>query len=154
MSNDSNNDILNLLQEQHLTPSANQSLEQFLIEGLLNPAEKTVRRIRLIEDPNSSVISEIREELIINQEGDPEKIEEETINICSLDDGTPMNTYGICRCQACQRLVRAENLSRCICGKTTCIMCGRFDAKTGIWFCSFWHKILGKFFGCFGIGFR
>ncbi len=151
---DYTDDILQFLQEQESNQSMSQSLEEMLIEKLLNPTEKTVRRIRLIEDPTDSVISQVREDLVMNPEGYPEKVEEEIINVCTLDDGTPMNSYGICRCQSCKRLVRSENLSRCFCGKTTCIMCGKYHAKTGIWFCSFWHKLLGKIYGFFGIGFR
>lgn len=151
---DSADDILQFLQEQQDNQNPDQSLEQMLIEKLLNPEEKTVKRLRLIEDPNSPIVTQVREEIVVNQEGFPEKIEEETINVSTLDDGTPMNTYGICRCQSCHKLVSAENLSRCLCGKTSCVMCGRFDVKRRIWYCSFWHKLLGKIYGFLGFGFR
>lgn len=151
---DNIDDILNFLQEQETNPNEEQSLEQALMNMLLNPAEKTTKRIIIVEDPSNPVMSEVREEIVINQEGFPEKLEEETINISTLDDGTPMNSYGICRCQGCNRLVSVENLSRCLCGKTTCVRCGRFDAKKGIWYCGFWHKFIGKLYGLLGMNFR
>jgi hypothetical protein len=151
---DNTDDILQILQEQQGNQNIDQDLEQALMNMLLNPAEKTTKQIRIVEDPNNSVMSEVREKIIINDEGFPEKLEEEIINVATLDDGSPMNSYGICRCQGCSRLVSVENLSRCLCGKTSCVMCGRFDAKNGIWYCCFLHKIIGKLFGLLRLNFR
>jgi len=149
---DNMDEILDFLHQQGLTPE--QSLEQLLIERILNPAERTMRRILIVEEPNNPYINQVREEIIINEQGFPEKVEEEIVNVCTLGDGTPMNTYGICRCQTCHRLVSVENLSRCVCGKTTCVMCSKYDAKTGIWFCSSWHKFVAKFYRLLKINFR
>jgi hypothetical protein len=154
MPSDIDDDILQFIQEQEANQNAGQDIEQQLLSLLLNPAETTSKRVRLVDDPDNNIISEVKEAVIVNPAGYLEKIQEETINTATLGDGTPLNSYGICKCMSCLQLVRIENLSRCLCGATTCIMCGRFDAKNNIWYCSRSHKFWGKFLGFFGIGLR
>lgn len=141
-------DILNFLHSQQAQQPNNtdlapeQSLEQLLMSLILNPAEADAKRIRLVDDPYSGIMSEIREKVIINQAGVIEKIQEEIVNVCTLADGSAFNGYGIVRCQNCGGVVKEENTTRCLCGKVICISTGCAKGSGSYLFCSTWHRIL------------
>lgn len=134
------NELLQMLQQQE-SVGADQNLEEIILNMLLNPNEASIKRIRLAYDPENNLMSEIREGVIINQQGIPMRLEEEVINIHTLDDGTPMNRHGICCCPSCGARVMQENLSMCACRKLICIKCATYS-KQGKWFCSWWHRFL------------
>lgn len=147
-------EILKAVQQIQDDPDMESSIQQELINQLLNPIELNSSRLRIVEEPENGVVSESREGVIINAEGYPEKIKEETINVMMLGDGTSLNPQGIVRCQTCSRLIKEASLSRCLCGKTVCIMCARHNGKYDIWFCGRIHKFLWRLYRIFGIDFR
>ena len=138
--------ILRLLQRQQANQNPESSLlEQLLTLQVLNPVRRKSQRMRIAENPPHGVVSERREAVVINEDGGIEEMSEESICIHSLDDGTSVNSRGIARCQTCGGLVKEENLRRCDCGKTCCVIpgCGKSFRTNGKLYCCIWHALLG-----------
>jgi hypothetical protein len=115
------------------------SPEELLLKFMTTPFRISVDRARLVDEPNSGIISEKRQSTSLDQNGMIQDIEEK--NIFMLDDGLP-TTGEIARCQTCGRVVKLESLRRCYCGKTCCVSrgCGKHDR--GKWYCCTLHRVV------------
>ena len=141
-------DIIKFLQLQQTNQNIEPSLEQLLMNLILNPMRMSTTRAKLMDNQNNGLISETKEGIVLNEAGFIEDIKEE--NIYMFDDGTSLK--GIVKCQTCEGIVKEENLKRCGCGKTCCVRpgCGKFSESSGNWYCCNWHAFLGYL----GIGLR
>jgi hypothetical protein len=138
-------EILQALNQQQGNSNSEQTIEQLLMNLLLNPVKLKRQRIRIEENLNNGVLYELREGTIINEAGCLEEIEEIVINPQTFADGSPMNIYGIAKCPSCGSLVQEENLFSCACcGGTVCISqgCLYYSRFTGNAYCSKLHKYL------------
>ena len=130
---------------QDINQAPETSLESTLMSFLANPERmsKTIKQV--IDRPSNGKISETVEGTILTPNG-LEDIKQE--NIFMLDDGTSM--IGIAQCQNCGSIIKEENLKRCGCGKTCCVVQGCGKVSNNHWYCCAWHSFLGFF----GIGLR
>jgi len=131
--------LLQLLRSDSITPD---DIEQQLLNIQLNPNQTTIQRITMVDDPDSNLMYEIREGISPNAYGGLEETNELVINAAILSDGSPMNPFGLTRCQTCGGHVREENITRCLCGRTCCIRCVRFSRRGHV-YCSRFHRFLG-----------
>ncbi len=140
-------EILSFSEHQQANHNPEQDLEQILLNSILNPEQLKVQRVRIVDSPNTEMVYELREGVVINHAGIPEEIQELVINAQALSDGTPMNTFGIVRCMNCNSVVRETSMTRCPCGRTICLShgCALYSKTTDTWYCCFWHKFLGSF---------
>lgn len=139
--------LLEMLQQQGEQGAAD-SLEQMLYQMVLNPVRLTHQRITLSNDLADNVMFEIREGVIINENGYEEDMQELTINTNSMADGSPMNIYGVVKCQSCDSLVREESVLRCArCLKVVCLSpgCAHYSNYANAFFCSSKCKWLSLF---------
>ncbi|MBI9093126.1 MAG: hypothetical protein JEZ12_28275 [Desulfobacterium sp.] len=130
--------LLAMLQQQG-EQGAGDSLEQMLYQMILNPVRLTHQRISLSSDLADNVMFEIREGVIINENGYEEDMQELTINTNPLADGSPMNIYGVVKCQTCGSLIREESMARCArCLKVVCLapQCAHYSNSANAFFCS------------------
>lgn len=115
-----------------------QSLEQSLMNQIINPASIKRTRTNLIDNfGRKATISETRTAGFINDKGVYEEMQED--NIRMLDDGT--STCGVVICQTCGAVVKEENISRCKCGKTVCVRPNCGWKVSGKKYCSFWCSL-------------
>lgn len=135
--------IQHLNHRQHNQPP-DQTLEQLLMNLILNPQSTSTTRTRVVGNSNNGIISETKEGSRIHEAGFIEDIKEDRIYM--LDDGTSLS--GVARCQTCGGTVKEENLKRCSCGKTCCVRpgCGKFSEAKGEWYCCNSHHFL-RFLG-------
>lgn len=121
-----------------------QSLEDLLMNQLLNPLEGKLQRIKIIDDPQREFLSEIREGVILNEHGVLQEIREEVINVATLDDGSPLNKYGLSKCPSCNSLLMYTALKRCVCGNIVCETkrCAVYSRKRDLWYCNRFHHLL------------
>ena len=122
-------------------PDPQDALEQLLQRQILNPVRLKTKVQKVTRFKDEGVLSYKREGTIINEYGLTEEIEEE--NIVFLEDGTSMQ--GWAKCQTCKTIIKEENLRRCMCGKTCCIIqgCGIYLSCKDEWYCCRWHAFLG-----------
>lgn len=138
------NDIIAQLQQHSNDRQPN--LEDILIQHILNPFRLERQIIRIVDNPESDQIYEIREGSIINQNGFQEEIQELLINVRAFADGTPMNIFGIVKCENCGSIVRDQSTTLCACcGKMCCLSpnCLQYSRLTEKIYCSKFHKYLG-----------
>lgn len=136
----SEEDIQRIVNQQQDNQNIELSLEQLLMQLILNPARLKIVRMNLTDDNgNPIVISENREGTSISEKGFPQEIQEN--NSFMLDDG--LSTQEIIQCQNCKGIIHISSLRRCVCGKTCCLRtgCGKVS-RSGQWYCSSWHKFL------------
>ena len=144
MSNhDQDEEVVRLVEPE--VPSQDDMLEQLLMNLILDPVKTSIKRVRVVDGPSNGVLVETKQGLFIGPDGHLQEVEEEVIYLNALDDGTPMNQYGLSRCQNknCGCLVKEDNLTRCPCGQIVCINCARWSSLTELWYCSAWHRFLG-----------
>lgn len=137
-------ELMNLLHQQESQDSSD-LLEQMLYQMILSPVKLQHQRISLANNLSENVMFEIRQGVIINENGHEEDMQELVINANALADGSPMNIYGIVKCQTCGSLVREESITRCArCLKITCLSskCARYSRHLNAFFCSWKCKIL------------
>ena len=141
-------ELFRLMQSQNIDPAVSQTLEQVLLERALDPNRIKKQTIIIDNNLNNEVLYEIRDKVEINNDGHVEEIEELVINAQTFADGSPLNVFGIVRCQNCNSLVQEHNIMRCPCGKTVCLFlnCARYSRIMQKWYCSRTHKLL-EFFG-------
>jgi hypothetical protein len=140
-------ELLQLLKLQQNEQNSQETLEQMLLSLILNPIEVQRQRIR-IDDLGEGVVFELREGSIINENGYQEKIQELVINSKTFADGSPMNIYGVARCQNCGSLVLEDSIRVCqFCGRICCISrgCARVSRISGKSYCCRTHRFLGLF---------
>jgi len=128
---------------QGICPSSIQNpeqlLEQTLVNTVLNPIKlKTTGQYYMDTRSNEVPLMEVQEGTIINDRGYIEEVKKEVFY--PLDDGTSLG--GVAECMNCGSTVKLENLHRCTCGKTCCVLCGNHSTNTNQWFCSWWHQFL------------
>lgn len=142
------NQILQLLQQQQ---NSEESLEKLLFNLLLNPVRLSRQRIRAENLPDSNVLYEITEAVIINEQGFQEELQELVINTDTFGDASPKNLFGLLRCPSCGSTVREGSIIVCnFCGKIGCVVdgCGTYSRSTNKWYCCRPHKWLGSLFSC------
>jgi len=110
---------------------------------IINPTRVKISKTNLTDfNGNSIPIKQSSDGSTINPAGFPEETESEDVFL--LDDGTSL--CGITVCQTCKGVIKEENLRRCKCGKTCCIIkgCGKYSKYRDEWYCSGLHKFLGE----------
>ena len=135
------NEIMRLLQIQKGDQNIEQSIEQVLMNLIMNPLRMSTTQTQLVDIQNNGLISETKEGSFLNKAGFIEDIKQDSIFM--LDDGTSMS--GVAKCQTCNGIVKEENLKRCGCGKTCCVIprCGKYLESKDKWYCSSLHAFLG-----------
>ncbi|MBU4000555.1 hypothetical protein KKG29_05315 [Patescibacteria group bacterium] len=128
-------------------------IEQLLLNLLLNPVRLRRQRIRMQNIPDSDILYEIKEAVIINEQGVLEEHEELVINTDTFDDASPKNIFGLVKCSQCGSTVREGSVVICqYCARICCAVqgCGIYSRSRNKWYCCRWHAFLGFL----GIGLR
>ena len=122
------------------------NLEQLLTQLILNPSRLKTAKINLVDSKGNTIaISQSHEENATTPSGFPQELTSEDTFV--FDDG--LSLHGITVCQTCGGVVNENNIIRCKCGQTCCIRrgCAKYSKSKGEWYCCWWHKIIGGFFG-------
>jgi hypothetical protein len=138
-------DINEIRQSTQQQQNPEQTLEQLLL-NLLNPVRLSRQRIRVQNFPDSDVLYEIREAVIISPEGVLEELQELVINTDTFDDASPKNIFGLLNCPSCGSTVREGSIVICQhCRKICCAVegCGTYSRSRNAWYCCGWHAFLG-----------
>lgn len=141
------NELLQVLQAQEQDQNPEESIEQNLMQLILNPLRAQRQRIRIDNNIGDGVIFELREATIINEHGIHEELQELIINPQTFADGLPVNVYGVMQCPNCSSTIKTESIRVCCCcGRYLCTVkgCG-YTSFDGRWFCSLSHRIFGIF---------
>lgn len=126
-------------QNNFLSLSTNQSIEEQLMNSLLNPIRiKKTGKYMITRQEQEVPLMEVFEGTVMNEKGFIEEIKKE--RYYTMPDGTSLGEY--VECMNCGNIVHKESISRCaICRKTVCILCEKFSS--GKSYCCYWHKFLG-----------
>ena len=142
------NKVITLLNQNCSQDLSERSLEEYLMQLLLNPMKLKRQRTSVVgEKEILGILNDIREGLILNENGMLEEIREEYRHVQVLRDGTPVNQNGFSKCQTCGSIVSIDSIRRCPCGQTCCISknCGFYSKKKDEWYCSRKHASLSFF---------
>lgn len=146
MSNQDFDDLRHLIRTLQEQQDNQDSLEQMLLQLILNPVSAQRQIIRVDDDLEDGILFELREATIINEHGIQEERQELVVNPVCLGDGSAMNIYGVVRCSACGSLVMQDSIRVCqFCGRMCCISrgCGRYSKLRDKWYCSRKHRAMG-----------
>lgn len=141
--NFSEDEIEKILEQQQNNQNNEPNLEALLTNLIINPTRIKIKKTNLTDfNGNSIPIKQSSDGSTINPAGFPEETESEDVFL--LDDGTSL--CGITVCQTCGGVVKEDNLRRCKCGKTCCIIkgWGKHSKYRDEWYCSGLHKFLGE----------
>lgn len=101
--------------------------------------KKKINRIAV--DPNNQGLRDIvKEEIVLNERGQLEEIEERTTFATTLEDGSPLDRQlGVVFCMTCGKLSSYSNLILCeACGRTCHVLldgCGVYSKNFMGWVC-------------------
>ena len=136
--------IINLEQQANSNPNINihpnteLNPEQILINSILDPRRLKIKGTYLIDSQGNEVpYYEKFKGTVLGKEGYPVDLHKEYFY--PLDDGTTMGE--VTECQTCGSIIHKDNMLRCACGITCCVLCGIYSNKTQMYYCCTWHKI-------------
>ena len=143
MSEELNNeDILNIInnmQNQQSNQETEMNMEQFLTNNMLNPNRLEVKGTYLKDSQGYEIpLSQTIKGSFLSKEGHPVEFEKKLYY--TLSDGTSLGDYVICI--NCGNEVIKENIFRCSCGKTCCVLCATYSNITQKYYCCGWDKVL------------
>jgi hypothetical protein len=138
---------------RQVIPVPEESIEKMLMKMILNTVElkSEVDRHEVKSNP-FGILKQTREGMFVDpQTGAQHRSKQNIKYVATYKDGTPAGDSGLVKCQNCGEIVSVENLERCPCGKTVCIICGIYIEKYDCWFCCRKHAVFG---GTLGINLR
>jgi predicted RNA-binding Zn-ribbon protein involved in translation (DUF1610 family) len=123
-----------------LTPE--QSLEQTIISRMLDIRSLDVKGTFIVDSHGEKLPLSLHiKGMALSKQGFPINYDNELF--FTMPDGTSLGEYAECMNHG--EIVHKDNLHRCpVCGKTCCVLCGKYSKTTDKYYCCGWHKFLQR----------